>query len=42
LQSGIGVVVSVWLPELDHFRELRWLGVVAPERGRRIVETRPV
>jgi hypothetical protein len=43
LRSGTGVLVSVWLPELDHFRELRWLAVVAPEEGLlRILETRRV
>ena len=43
LQTGTGVLVSVWLHELDHFRELRWLAVVAPEAGTlRLVETRRV
>lgn len=39
-RNGTGVRVSIWLPELDHFRELRWLAVVASEAGKlRIVET---
>jgi hypothetical protein len=43
VQSRVGVVVSIWLPEFDHFRELRWLAIIAPERGQlRIIETRPV
>jgi hypothetical protein len=43
LRSGTGVLVSVWFPELDHFRELRWLAVVALEAGKpRLVETHRV
>ena len=43
LRRGTGVLVSVWFQELDHFRELRWLAVVAPEAGElRLVETRRV
>ena len=41
LATGTGVLVSIWFPELGHFRELPWLAVVAPERGKLlIVETR--
>jgi len=41
LRGGTGVIVSIWFPELGHFRELRWLAVVAADAGRlRIVETR--
>ena len=43
LRRGTGVLVSVWFQEFDHFRELRWLAVVAPEAGKlRLVETRRV
>ena len=43
LERGTGIVVSVWFPELDHFRKLRWLAVVAPEGGRlRIIDTRRI
>jgi len=43
VESRVGIVVSIWLPEFDHFRELRWLAIIAPERGQlRIIETRPV
>jgi hypothetical protein len=38
--ARVGVAVSVWLHELDHYRELRWLAIVASE-GRQlwIIET---
>ena len=43
VQNGTGIVVSVWFRELDHYRELRWLAVVAPEAGRlRIIDTRRI
>ncbi len=43
LRAGTGVLVSVWFPELDHYRQLRWLATVALEAGKlRIITTRRV
>jgi hypothetical protein len=38
--ARVAVAVSTWLHELDHYRELRWLAIVASEGLRlRIIET---
>jgi hypothetical protein len=43
LPGGTAVIVSVWFPELDHYRELRWLATTGQQAGRlRILTTRRV
>ena len=38
--SGVGVVVALDLPELDHVRVLHWLAVIGRENGRlKLLET---